>query len=359
MTKSLLTGLAILLCMAGSLAKAGEHGVKPDVIIERDGQMLEYRSNDRTPESIYDLLEHVCEEVAEAGDIVTLTTHAKGGPLDQLTLTNVAELRGLGPDKSSIFMTNHYDVITNPMTMEVLKPAGGAFILPGEGDIVVKNIRLEVVPENVDEDGALCSWEAGTNGPCSAQFTDCELIGHDWGVLYDWGLYVNRSVTYTNCEMFGTRSVVSLMHSNATYQLNCQGCKFTVDGSKSRSLGATSDDHADNGGVYTPVIIRCGDGHLEDCEFSVTGWPTGTPYPWTSYGPVRMATMATDHFFSSSSTSTELEIVDCRVTHFDPGIATVVNDIDFRFGTATVNNDEAIARATGGTGTDGEVVFRP
>jgi hypothetical protein len=58
----------MLLHVAGSVALAGPPAFKPDVIIERNGQMLEFRSNDRTPKGMFDLLEHVCEEVAEAGD---------------------------------------------------------------------------------------------------------------------------------------------------------------------------------------------------------------------------------------------------------------------------------------------------
>jgi hypothetical protein len=144
---------------------------------------------------------------------VTFIGHAKGGSLDQLDLTNVAELRGLGPEHSSIFMTNHYDRVRDPMTLEVLKPYGGSFILPGEGNIKIRNIRLEVVPDNIHEDGALCSWKADTDGPGEAFFENCELIGHDWGVIYDWALNVQRTAFFNRCKMFGTRSVISLLHA--------------------------------------------------------------------------------------------------------------------------------------------------
>ncbi len=341
------------------------HASEPpaDVMVERTGYSIAYRAADSTPEGLYRLLEMVCEEQAQSGDIVTFRGEAQGGPLDQLDLSRIAELRGCGPNKSRIVMTSQYDAVRD-IDGNVSKAAGPSILLPDHGDIRVTAIALECVPANVNEDGALAGWSGGMTGKSLVTFVDCDLVGHDWGVIYDWSSGADRTIDFVGCEMRGARMVVALMSGSTRtrYMLRLANCNLSVDGTRSISVGASSHADPATGGVYAPICIRSGECVATDCTFSCQGWPADKPYPWAKHGPVRMATIATDHYFSDSSKTTRFRGTNCRVMRCEPGIATIVHDLDFRFGKAEIDNTHlleaaghAVHQARGGTGKAGEI----
>ncbi len=369
--------MGLIMAAMVSIALAAAMPVEtPDIIVERATHTLTYRSTDRSPEAIYRLLDDVCEKYSLVGDRVTLTTFCRSGRLDQLNLSYLAELRGLGPDKSGILMTSQYDALHDGAG-KVLKPAGPSLLLPQNGAIRITSLRLQTIPDNPLEDGALSGWPGTWSGSSHVAYEDCELYGHDWGVTYDWCAKAKRVVEYRRCKIVGARTAVAFVSTSAQYNIYFSDCELGVDGRLSQSIGASSESDPNTGGMYCPILIKAGRCHVENCRFWTIGWQSsqGVPYSKSKkFGPLRMVTMATDQFHTGAAKTTRFTAVNSRVIHFDPGIATEVFDLDFRNGRAAVDNlraieaatnapdatEQSISQARGGTGPDGELrVWQP
>ncbi len=97
--------------------------------------------------------------------------------------------------------------------------------------------------------------------------------------------------------------------------------------------------------------------------------PAGHPTKWV---PTRIASVATDQFYSQGAKTTQFTARNCKVTLVAPNGAKVVSDLDFRWGQIPVwDNDSRVmlaektgaaivADARGGCGPNGEIrVWKP
>ncbi len=328
------------------LASAGQAG---EVTVTRGEWSRTIRCAD------FSALEAAIEVDGQPGDKVHIVGEFVGGPLDMLDLGPIAggSLTGDGPDKSRLILTAQHDRIgpeDNPQ-----KPGGPAIMLPNNGEIRLAGLYLENTPANIHEDGALAGWPGNTTGFSIATFEDCEVKAHDWGLIYDWSLRANRTVTLRRVKGVAARTFVNLVHSASTYRLLMEDCNVGIDGNLSRSYGASSAADPVTGGVLSPILLRAGEGHVERCTFWVRGLEPAPGHP-AAWIPRRIAAIATDQYFSQGAKTTRFTARNSRVLCVEPGAANVVSDLDFRWGLSPVlDNAELVAQGRGGSGVDGEV----
>ncbi len=322
---------------------------EPSITVTRGGRSRTMSLAGKTPEQNFLLLERAIENFAQPGDKVQVVGTFVGGPLDKLELENLAggELTGAGPEKSRIIAKAHHDRVGPEQSPH--KSAGPAIGLPNNGEIRLAGLYLENTPTNVYEDGALAGWPGSAAGIAVATFEDCEVKAHDWGLIYDWSLHSNRTVILRRVKGVAARSFVNLMNGSSNYTLLMEDCDIGIDGNLSKSYSETSAADPVTGGVLTPLILRAGTGHAKNCTFWVRGMerPAGHSRKWM---PTRIAAIATDQFYSRAARTTRFHVENCRVKFVEPVDETVVYDLDFRFGQATVDEP-----ARSGSGPNGEL----
>ncbi len=316
-------------------------------------------------------LERAIEHDGQPGDRLHIVGEFTGGKLDMLNLNKIAggELTGDGKRSSRLIFKAQHDRIGPVEKPE--KIGGPALLFPDSGSIRLAGLYLENTPENIHEDGALGGWTNLTGdalfvpGKALVTIEDCEVKAHDWGLVYDWQLRSDRTVILRRVNGVAARGFVCLMHSASRYNLAMEDCHIVIDGNLSVSHGATSEADPVSGGVLSPIILRAGTGTAKNCTFWVKGMtpPAGHPSKWV---PSRIASIATDHFNSKSSPAVRFTVSEFKVRCVEPGAATVISDLDFRFGVATSDNTERedaakqageklVAEARGGSGPDGSV----
>ncbi len=293
-----------------------------------------------TPEQNFDRLERAIEVEGKPGDKVNYTGTFVAEVHDMLDLAKIVggELTGNGPEASRLIFKAQHDRI-GPLEAQI-KPGGPAMMFPSDGEFRLASMYLENTPDNNHEDGALTGWAGSQNGTATVVCEDLVVKSHDWGFIYDWSLRVNRTVTLRRVKGVAARSFINLMHSASTYTLVMEDCDIGVDGNLSQSYGESSNGDPVTGGVMTPIIQRAGTGKVTNCTFWVRGMtpPAGFPAKWT---PTRIATVATDQYFSKGSPATNLTFTNCQVASVDPGPAvSVIFDLDMRYGKATWNVEE-------------------
>jgi|GEM_PF-2397358 len=321
----------------------------PSITVTRGGRSRTMSLQGKSPEQNYYALERAIEHFAQSGDAIHIVGTFVGGPFDILDLENLAggALTGAGPEKSRIIAKAQHDRIgpeENPQ-----KRGGPAISLPNNGEIRLAGLYLENSPSNIYEDGALAGWPGDKTGYATVTIEDCEVKSHDWGLIYDWSLRSNRNVTLRRVKGVAARSFVNLMHAGSHYTLLMEDCDIGVDGNLSVSYGATSDMDPVTGGVLTPIILRAGTAQAKNCTFWVRGMkrPEGHTLKWV---PTRIATIATDQFYSQAARTTRFHAENCRVKFVEPVDEKVIYDLDFRFGQATVDDP-----ARSGSGPNGEL----
>ncbi len=320
---------------------------EPSITVTRGGRTQTMSLVGKSAEQCFHDLERAIEQFAQPGDRIHIVGTFVSGPLDMLDLANLAggALTGAGPEKSRIIVKAQHDRIgpeDNPQ-----KPGGPAIMLPNNGEIRLAGLYLENTPANIHEDGALAGWPGNTTGFSIATFEDCEVKAHDWGLVYDWSLRANRTVTLRRVKGVAARSFVNLMNSSASYTLLIEDCDIGIDGNLSQSWGASSGADPVTGGVLTPLILRAGTAHVKNCTFWIRGMnqPKGHSPKWM---PTRIAAIATDQFYSRAAQTTRFHAENCRVKFVEPVNETVIYDLDFRFGQATVDDP-----SRSGSGPDG------
>lgn len=320
----------------------------PDVtLIRSSGLEAKYTAKERTPEAVYKLLAQVCEQEATVGrtDKVILHKPATSGIYDILDLSRVADFSADNRSIALVMRAQHDP--DGPPEQRDLKPGSPAIVL-GEGKIKIHDITLTNDCYNAEEDGALIGWPSPANAEVA--FERVTFNCHDWGI-YDWQSYRKKVITFEDCEIRHARMGLCLMAGWGEYHVSMKRVHFYGDANLSKSYGASSGRDPVTGGLLGNVVRGHGTWLLEDCTAEMVG--LREPYN-SAWGCPRIAPF-TNHYNTTSNPALKVTIKNSRVLSIDPGIATVVNDLDFRYGVVpVVDNSELIAAARGGTGEDGE-----
>lgn len=228
-------------------------------------------------------------------------------------------------------------------TATATKPLGTTGFVLGKGKYLFKSFY--VVGRNADpneDSGTFCH-----NSVCDSDvtFEDCTFDGSvncDWGAYYNW-TGGRKSVTFRRCKGSATRHFLSLPSSGGlTQTFLVEDCDITIDANGSRSFGATSRNHPVMGSVLTAVLCRGGQGTIKNSRIKVVGLKT--PYVQADYGCPRIAAIFTDQFDSTASPGGKVTVDNVSV-EVSPGVATVVNDVDVRYG--------SVSYQAGGSNADG------
>ncbi len=219
--------------------------------------------------------------------------------------------------------------------------ASTGFILPNKASFY--NFKFTGNCHNVYEDGGMIGWNTGMDAEVS--FDYCVLNGrynNDW-LFYDWS-QGTKKMSFTNSTFYFARQGIALNNSGgAQYDLTVDNCKFYGNANYSQSYGESSRNNEVSGGVLAGVVMRSGTANISNCQF----WMQGLNAVYgggTGFSAPRMACV-TDHYYSSSSSHLKINLKNMRVHKLVPGVATVVNDVDVRWGTYTLDNSELISAA--------------
>lgn len=221
------------------------------------------------------------------------------------------------------------------------KPSGTTGFVLDKGKYKFKNFWAIGRCFDANEDSGIFCWNTSVDSEVT--FEGGYLDGSfncDWGPVYNWSGGA-KSVRMIGVKASSTRTLLSLASSGGLSQtFYVDNCDFTVNANGSKSIGESSSSNPDTGGVIAAILCRGGQGDIKNSRVKIVG--LSAPYE-TKYGPTRIGGILTDRYYSASQAGKF--VVENVTVEIVPGISTVVNDIDVRFGT--------VGYQSGGSNQDG------
>lgn len=258
------------------------------------------------------------------------------------------------PNSNSLLPGTALWTHANPLDAYGSKPdSTPGFVLP-EGNITFENFYLHTSCFDSDEDGCLIGWslETGTGTTGSASFLNCILDGSqncDFTV-YNWHAG-SKTIDIRQSSIFYSRFGIAALSStgSGTQTVRLEDVAGYGDADGSRSAEASSAINESSGGVLTLLCNRKGASTLLRCTALSTGIPAAyTAGSGGSYGVSRIASLFTNHYFSSAGATT-WDIRECR-SEITAGMETsnARNDYDLRGGLYTAVFDKNLGIGSSG-----------
>jgi hypothetical protein len=297
-----------------------------DIEIFREYEpLMQYRSKDRSMEGLGSFLRKLIESKVQAGDTVRLKGYFILGEKYPLQLPNIT-LCGFGSYATTVHTACRIDKTD-------YKPLGTPGILLATNNRF-EDIELIGECHDPNEDGGLVGWN--TPGKAFVEFLRCRLNGknrNDW-LIYSW-IQGPKTLIFTQCDLFFARQGIAMCgSSDITHDVTVNDCRFYGDANGSKSMGASSLNDIDKGGVLAGIVLRGGSLTVNGAEFWLVGLTA--PYdPTGKWGCPRMAAI-TDHYYTPGRIDSKFVLKNIRF-HATPNTTTVVEVFDIRAVKPTMN----------------------